>query len=278
MMTGELEEVTIKTAEDCLRLTRPQFTELLGWLSRMFDMVRLVEATTCRQYMVNRDGQLHCEPYQCYEVWNRDKRCDNCISTKVLSQKTRKTKLEFIGDDIYHIVAVYIELNGRPYSLEMVLKFNREVLLGCHNNPDLAEIISTRNERLYLDPIVSIYNRRYYEENLCGLTHINAVAMLDVDEFKSINDLHGHHAGDVALKAVAGTIYSSVRSTDVVTRYGGDEFVCVFPEIPEASFRSCLERIRSRVEAITLEEYPQLRVTVSIGGVYGQGMVSDMLR
>jgi diguanylate cyclase (GGDEF)-like protein len=106
---------------------------------------------------------------------------------------------------------------------------------------------------------------------------VAAVAMLDVDHFKSINDEFSHQAGDLALTAVAKVLLSCVRSVDSVVRYGGDEFALVFQAIPQDIFHLRLEQIRSEVECIRLEEFPDIRLSVSIGGVYGSGTTQEML-
>lgn len=91
-------------------------------------------------------------------------------------------------------------------------------------------------------------------------------AMLDVDFFKRINDTHGHAAGDAVLKAVAGAIRESSRASDVVGRYGGEEFCIVLPETREAEAAVWAERLRRRVEALTMPGGGYApRITASIG-------------
>ena len=100
---------------------------------------------------------------------------------------------------------------------------------------------------------------------------------IDADNFKSINDSFGHHAGDLALQAIAAAILSCIREEDVVIRYGGDEFVLVFQQIPSNIFSERLEEIRKKVCQIVLSEYPEIHLSVSIGGVYGEGKVDDQI-
>ena len=107
--------------------------------------------------------------------------------------------------------------------------------------------------------------------------HISAVAMLDMDHFKSINDTYGHPAGDRALRQVAVAIKNCVRKADYVVRFGGDEFLIVFREIPFHMLPKKLEAIRSCVKNVTLLDYPQLQFSISIGGVYGPGKTSDLM-
>ena len=81
---------------------------------------------------------------------------------------------------------------------------------------------------LYIDSLTGTYNRRYFEEYFQGEEDSEAVVVMDVDNFKRVNDHYGHYAGDCVLQSVAKTISSSIRKTDAVIRYGGDEFVILF--------------------------------------------------
>ena len=86
-------------------------------------------------------------------------------------------------------------------------------------------------EKLYRDPLTGIYNRRYYEEVARKTIGPAGVALMDVDDFKICNDTYGHYAGDMALKTVANTIQSCIRASDLLIRYGGDEFLLVLSGI-----------------------------------------------
>jgi diguanylate cyclase (GGDEF)-like protein len=93
-----------------------------------------------------------------------------------------------------------------------------------------------------------------------------AVAMLDIDHFKRVNDTHGHAAGDLVLRAVVETSRRCLRATDYLGRVGGEEFVCVMPEAFAADALACAERIRGAVAALRVPTAAgTLRVTVSLG-------------
>lgn len=79
-------------------------------------------------------------------------------------------------------------------------------------------------EELYKDPLTGAYNRRYYEEVVRKSTGPAGIALIDVDDFKICNDTYGHYAGDMALKTAANAIQSCIRGSDLLIRYGGDEF------------------------------------------------------
>jgi diguanylate cyclase (GGDEF)-like protein len=123
------------------------------------------------------------------------------------------------------------------------------------------------------DPLTGLYNRRHFEERLASelaaaQRHARPVSLLmcDVDHFKSINDAHGHLAGDETLKMVAFVLRGAVRKEDVLARYGGEEFVIVARETPLDGAQSLAERIRRAVEKSRCAWQGQdLGVTVSIG-------------
>ena len=121
-------------------------------------------------------------------------------------------------------------------------------------------------EELYKDPLTGAYNRRYYEEVIRKSIGPAGIALMDVDDFKICNDTYGHHAGDVALKTVASAIQSCIRSSDLLIRYGGDEFLLVLPGIPGDILQTKLEQISDAVRNAAVPGYPHFRVSLSIGG------------
>ena len=121
-------------------------------------------------------------------------------------------------------------------------------------------------EELYKDPLTGAYNRRYYEEVVRKSIGPAGIALMDVDDFKICNDTYGHHAGDVALKTVASAIQSCIRSSDLLIRYGGDEFLLVLPGIPGDFLQTKLEQICTAAQMASVPGYPHFRVTLSIGG------------
>ena len=131
---------------------------------------------------------------------------------------------------------------------------------------------------LYIDSLTSVYNRRYYDEHFQGSDDIQAMAVIDVDNFKHINDNHGHDIGDIVLQSIAQTVLSCVRKTDAVIRYGGDEFVIIFFNIPQDIFGKKLERIRHSVDSLIIDDRPELHMSVSIGGAYGIGTIKKLFK
>lgn len=132
-------------------------------------------------------------------------------------------------------------------------------------NKQLAEMVVT-------DGLTGVYNHNYiYERIEVEIQRAKryskdlSVVMYDIDHFKSVNDSFGHQAGDEVLEKIAQTLKSSVRSMDIVGRYGGEEFVLILPETPQNGAYLTAERIRKNIESLHFNE-KSLRITIS-GGV-----------
>lgn len=142
--------------------------------------------------------------------------------------------------------------------------------IGAAGQADPAEQFFDYHHDLYHDVLTNAYNRRFFEKQLRKLMEVDAIAMLDLDQFKQINDVYGHQTGDDALRMLVSAVTACVHNrSDALVRYGGDEFLLIFPHIPEHVFIKRLEQIRATVQALHMIEYPDLHLTVSIGGVYG---------
>lgn len=257
-------------------MTKKELSVLMRGLESVFDIVRLVNVSETEQISVDDDGNFKEQNYNCYAVWNKTHRCENCISAKALTNKSRVTKFEFIGNDVYYAVAKYIEIDGYDYVLEMVSKITDEILFGAYGKNEFVESITTYNKKLYLDALTGAYNRHYYDEHLKELTG-SAAAMFDADFFKGINDNFGHKAGDIALHTIAAITLRCISEADTLVRYGGDEFLLVFKDITQDELEHTLECIRSEVNSTVIDEYPEIRLSVSMGGVYGKGKFDKLI-
>lgn len=259
-------------------MTHEELRVMVRELQRAFDVVRIVKAPTDDQCCINEDCELVKDPARCFDIWDKDTRCKHCVSMRALSQKRISRKFEFIGSDVHLITAMYVEVEDEPYVIEIIAKLTEETMLDAWGAGDFAESIINYNRKLYVDALTGAYNRQYYDEQLAALPGEYAVAYIDLDKFKDINDTWGHHGGDEALKAAVRAMQSCVRDVDSVVRFGGDEFVLVFRHISKEGFAKRLEKLRREVGEIELEEFPDMHLSVSVGGYYGEGTVAELVK
>lgn len=259
-----------------------EIRQTISKLTQVFDVVRLVDITDneivrsgCKpgnEEMINA-----CRGDKCYAIWGKTQRCKNCVSSKAFEKRGQVSKLEFADDSIFQIISKYVEISGKPYVLEMIYKDNDGVLLGAYGKTDFMDNIVNYNRQLYHDALTGTYNRRYYEEQAKSMRYIDAVAMLDANNFKGINDHYGHAAGDCVLKAVCESIKECIRSSDILIRLGGDEFVLLMANIPEIVFYQKISEIKQRISEIKLPDYPDIKCAAAIGGVYGIQPIENAL-
>lgn len=248
--------------------TKKEVIELINHCKEIFEVARLVNVGMTHQLDVNKTGDDFIEDdYNCYAVWHKEHRCEHCVSAMAFKNQNKQTKFEFIEDDIYYVVAKYIIMEGKPFMLELVTKIDDSTLFGAYGKDKFVETITSYNKTLYMDPLTHAYNRNYYDSQLVGLSRVKAVAMLDIDHFKEVNDTYGHDAGDVVLKTIIEKILSKVRTSDSVVRYGGDEFIIMFEQMDENLFETRLNDIREAVSKIKFPGYPDIKTSISIGGV-----------
>lgn len=124
-----------------------------------------------------------------------------------------------------------------------------------------------------IDGLTQVYNHRFFKSELRRQFDLTvrydrplALLMIDLDQFKNVNDSYGHQVGDVVLTEVSTFIAQIIRSTDVLARYGGEEFAILLPESTLADAAMFAERVRCSIEDATVEgAFGRIRMTVSIG-------------
>lgn len=279
MQAEDVHEKTIRNAKEVTKetiiTTGKGMACTMHILKNVFDVVRLVDVGHTCVLSVDEQGKIVDEDHPCYTVWNRENRCENCVSFKAFTQKTQLAKIEFMGEDAYQVISKYVEVEGRACVLELVVRLRKDMPLSFHGREHLVRSLHQYSQELYLDALTGAFNRRYYEEQFCGQDSADGVAVLDVDNFKAINDTYGHPAGDAALRTIVQAIVGCIRNSDILIRYGGDEFLLVFPDIPEPVFHRRLQEISSAVSDATVPDHPEMRLSVSVGGVYKMSPLSD---
>ena len=260
---------------DLTNITRERIITLMMNLREYYDRIRLVDPATQEAYNLCADGTLAVSKRPCYALWGRTSVCENCVSCRAVANKNRITKLELVNNDIYQIISNYVVMDGRPMALELISLLDSGVLVGTENE----EVFLKKFSRdYYTDRQTGAYNRQYYEDQRETLTNIDGVIMMDVNDFKAINDTYGHTVGDMALTEIAKTVLSTIRSTDRFIRFGGDEFLLIFPRIPHEVFVRQMKHIQDKVSRILIPEYPEIHLSISIGGVYRAPTLMDAVR
>ena len=279
MQAEDVHEKTIRDAKevtkDTIITTGKGIACMMHMLKNIFDVVRLVDVGRTCVLNVDEQGKIVDEDHPCFAVWNRENRCENCVSYKAFTQKTQLAKIEFMDEDAYQVISKYVEVEGRACVLELVVKLRKDMPLSFHGREHLVRSLHQYSQELYQDALTGAFNRRYYEEQFCGKDSADGVAVLDVDNFKAINDTYGHQAGDAALRTIVQAIVGCIRNSDILIRYGGDEFLLVFPEIPEPVFNRRLQEISAAVSNAAVPDYPKIHLSVSVGGVYKMTPLSD---
>jgi diguanylate cyclase (GGDEF)-like protein len=185
------------------------------------------------------------------------------------------------GEDALGVVTLADRSDGRPFTRNDLGA--ARVITALSSLALVREQLTRLRDELAhtaaIDPLTGMFNRRYLHTRLDAELERSrrsglpvALLMLDVDTFKGINDQMGHQTGDAVLRKVAEIIRRSVRTSDVCTRYGGDEFAIVVTENAVSAAQTA-ERIRRRVEAFRWDALglpPTLHLTISIGLSIGE--------
>lgn len=243
---------------------------MIAQMEKIFTVVRILDKDLLHKMDV-RNGELRSEDCKCYSFWEKGKNCENCVAQRALAMKGQCTKLEFIGLKMYQVIAKYLEVDGVPCVVEMISCLDDETLLDTEGREALVKKFAHYRRELYTDALTGSYNRRYFEDQLKEQRMDAGIAMIDLDDLKTHNDIYGHVAGDKVLVTVSAAIISCVRKTDRLVRYGGDEFLLVMPGISPEAFVEKLHRIQNVIRSMSVEGYPQLKLSVSIGGTLTNG-------
>ena len=247
-------------------------------LQGIFDVVRLVDPEHRKVLALDSDGILTEKPGNCHMVWNKDTRCENCISAKAYARKTILNKIEFKDEEAYFVISKYIEVGGRGCMLEMVTRLTDGRWLDMGGHRLLLDRCNGMERSAFVDPLTGAYTRRYFDKFLAGGEMHGGVAMIDVNQFKSVNDSFGHLVGDEALKTVAEAMQNCLRQTDILIRYGGDEFLLLMPQSRPNGVESVIRRVQNAVQAARVPSHPELRLSVSIGGVCDVQPLTEAIR
>ncbi len=173
----------------------------------------------------------------------------------------------FLSISILVVVGAYfLELNKRKLYLNNI----------C-NDKLLIDLISTQKElqdQANRDPMTNLYNRRYLYEFSKEVIQMSrkeekplSIILLDIDDFKIINDTYGHAIGDDVIISLSSFLHFNTRNSDIVCRHGGEEFVILLPNTDEDAALQIAEKLRTSVEEykVTINQKLEIKLTISLG-------------
>ena len=253
-----------------VKITRQQVAEEAKMLEKVFDVVRFLEGDFFEQMQDDPRIGVKIGMCQCYDFWKKNKPCENCTSMKAYAEKKQKTKLEFLDADVFLVISRYLEIDDEACVMELVKHLENDTLIDTDGRDKLVGKLKGYQDKLYIDPVTGVYNRRYFEDEIRNMQNSAGVAMIDLDDFKLYNDIYGHDMGDQVLCIIADVIKDCIRKTDKLIRYGGDEFLLILSDMVRGTLRGKLRQIQEAIENATIPNCPRLKLTASIGGVISE--------
>ena len=250
---------------------------LLQYLQISYDLVRYVDPITNKVIHIEKDGKMWESETACSDIWNCLEKCSNCISRLSMQTKKRMTKLEVAGDDPYQVVSMYVEIDGKPCCLEMASRIDGDFMPDGYSRDEILSSVRIHKEKVYIDPVTGVYNKRYYVEKLSKMDNAAALMFADIKNFKRINENFGHQAGDDVLRQVAGVLRDVAAGKGDVLRYSGDDFVTVFFKATEEELSEIQKEMCRRVEALRFPELPGVQLKLVTAGTSIPGRVEEML-
>ena len=250
---------------------------LLQYLQISYDLVRYVDPITNKVIHIEKDGKMWESETACSDIWNCLEKCSNCISRLSMQTRKRMTKLEVAGEDPYQVVSMYVEIDGKPCCLEMATRIDGEFMPDGYSKDEILSSVRIHKEKVYIDPVTGVYNKRYYVEKLSKMDNAAALMFADIKNFKRINENFGHQAGDDVLRQVAGVLRDAAAGKGDVLRYSGDDFVTVFFNATEEELSEIQKEMCGRVAALRFPELPGVQLKLVTAGTSIPGRVEEML-
>ena len=250
---------------------------LLQYLQISYDLVRYVDPITNKVIHIEKDGKMWESETACSDIWNCLEKCSNCISRLSMQTGKRMTKLEVAGEDPYQVVSMYVEIDRKPCCLEMASRIDGDFMPDGYSRDEILSSVRIHKEKVYIDPVTGVYNKRYYVEKLSKMDNAAALMFADIKNFKRINENFGHQAGDDVLRRVAGVLRDVAAGKGDVLRYSGDDFVTVFFKATEEELSEIQKEMCRRVEALRFPELPGVQLKLVTAGTSIPGRVEEML-
>ena len=250
-------------------MTMQEAEQEIKYYQKIFQVARLLKGEDVERSFYQQ-GKGTCENVQdgcpCYSFWKKNGKCENCSSYKALREKKQMIKLEFLESEVYQVISRYMEIDGQPYVMELINHLEDDTLIDISCREKLINKLTGYNEKLYKDVLTGVYNRLYFEEEIKMWTGNAGIVVIDVDDFKRINDELGHAVGDEALWHTAD-ILRGVFGKDPVflARYGGEEFAVLGDWFGQEQIEEAIARIQEGIDRFNKEGQLPLQLSMSIG-------------
>lgn len=253
--------------------------ERLSIFKNIYDMIRIINPNNNK--ILSTDNNTINTDTHCYELWDRNGICENCISKQAYESNETVVKIEYNKNRIFLVMASPINIGKETYIVELVKDISKGGAIIDREREyaeSIEKFLKNIQETTLIDDLTGVYNRRYIRERLevdveksIREQKSMSVIMADIDYFKEINDTYGHIVGDNVLKDFTRIASKYIRSngSDWIGRYGGEEFLIVLNDTDEDKAEIIAERIRKNLEETTLEyKGNKFSITCSFG-VYG---------
>ncbi len=207
---------------------------------------------------------------------------DGIELTKIIREKYPKDQVAIIAmteNDNHSVSAKFLKIGandfiGKPFSKE-------ELICRINNTLDMKEQLEEMNRLANMDFLTKVYNRRYFFEEIKSFYADNsqfAIAMIDIDNFKNINDSYGYSAGDSVIITLANTIKKHLKEADLIARFEGREFCVALKNVDKKQAVLFFAKLRKEISDINLNTSgKKINFTVSIGVSFSGGSKIDKL-
>ena len=251
------------------KMTMKRALDEVEQYKQVFNFACLIDEDAIRNGENPLTAELGKDSFRNYKFSDDDMKIINDVCRMALADKCMKTKLAFSAAEIYQITARYIVADEKPYVMEMVkfIDADDNAVTDHEMRENFTNRLTLYRKNMYKDILTDVYNRRYYEEQLKKRRISAGIVMIDLDDFGLYNDTYGHDTGDLVLTAVASEIKSCISPSDILIRYGGDEFLLIISDVNDDTFADILEQIRNRITKADVPNYSWIHVTASLGGV-----------
>lgn len=248
-------------------------------LNDIFDNVRLVDPVKRRVLTFKENGEVVWEDYFCHKAWSKEGRCENCIGIHAMQFNQRVTKFEFLDDEVYYVVAkpirVMIEKGQTSFLIiEIISKMSDEIFFEAYGKNAFAKKIALVEKKIYEDPLTGVYNRRFFDERMFLYYNLGqqvkelAFILIDLHNFKKINDSFGHAVGDDVLQQTAKVLKSCIKENNSVVRMGGDEFLLILKNSNVKDANRIIKMIKYKMKEIMISSCSNYRVAANFGVAY----------